>query len=273
MGDSAAQKTKATPKETPTLSWREIPEWMRDNHYILSGYRAQSDSYRGSLASLAYLHNETANIYTHLIGALLALAAAMTLSPALHPRFPHATSDDILVFSTFFASAVACLGMSATFHTLLNHSQPVAKFGQRLDHIGIVILIWGSFIPSIYYGFSAEPALVRLYWAMITTIGAGTLLAVLHPKFREPGWRPLRAGMFVAMGLSAVVPVVHGWRLYGIEQLERQIGLSWMVLQGLLYIAGAAIYAVSSVVARALCITLLTLPSGSDSRAVVSSNV
>lgn len=244
------QPTKATSKVTLTLSWKEIPEWMRDNHYILSGYRAQSNSYRKSLASLAYLHNESANIYTHLIGALLALTTAVTLYKALRPRFPHATHEDILVFTTFFASAFACLGMSATFHTILNHSPGVAKFGQRLDHIGIVILIWGSFIPSIYYGFSAEPALVRLYWAMITTIGAGTLLAVLHPKFREPGWRPLRAGMFVAMGLSAVFPVVHGWGLYGLEQLERQIGLSWMVLQGVLYIAGAAIYAVSSLITK-----------------------
>ena len=50
--------------------------------------------------------------------------------------------------------------------------------------------------------------------------------------------------MFVAMGLSAVVPVLHGLQLYGYEQLEKQIGLSWVVLQGALYIAGAALYAV-----------------------------
>ena len=51
--------------------------------------------------------------------------------------------------------------------------------------------------------------------------------------------------MFVAMGASAVIPVLHGISLYGIAQLERQMGLSWLVLQGALYISGAAIYAVS----------------------------
>lgn len=51
--------------------------------------------------------------------------------------------------------------------------------------------------------------------------------------------------MFTAMGLSAVVPVLHGLKLYGYKQLEDQIGLSWLVLQGVLYIAGALIYAVS----------------------------
>ena len=50
--------------------------------------------------------------------------------------------------------------------------------------------------------------------------------------------------MFVAMGLSALVPVLHGLRIYGLEQLEKQIGLSWLVLEGVLYILGAAIYAV-----------------------------
>jgi adiponectin receptor len=80
----------------------------------------------------------------------------------------------------------------------------------------------------------------------ITTIGAATLVFVLYPKFRSPEWRPVRAGMFVAMGLSAFVPVLHGIRVYGIKQLQTQMGLSWLVAQGVLYVVGAAIYAVSS---------------------------
>ena len=78
--------------------------------------------------------------------------------------------------------------------------------------------------------------------AKITTIGAGTAVAIFYPKFRTPEWRPLRASMFVAMGLSAVFPVLHGLRLYGYKQLESQIGLSWLISQGMLYIAGASIY-------------------------------
>lgn len=78
----------------------------------------------------------------------------------------------------------------------------------------------------------------------ITTIGAGTLVVIMHPKFRSPDWRQFRAAMFVLMGLSAVVPVIHGLRLYGYKQMESQMGLSWVVSQGALYILGAAIYAV-----------------------------
>lgn len=51
--------------------------------------------------------------------------------------------------------------------------------------------------------------------------------------------------MFVAMGLSAVFPVLHGLILFGILQMNSQIGLAWLLLQGLLYILGAGIYTVS----------------------------
>ena len=53
--------------------------------------------------------------------------------------------------------------------------------------------------------------------------------------------------MFVGLGVSGVVPVVHGVRLYGFEHLNERMGLNWVLLQGLLYIFGAFIYAVSSV--------------------------
>lgn len=63
------------------------------------------------------------------------------------------------------------------------------------------------------------------------------------PAFRTPTWRPVRAAMFVAMGLSAVFPVLHALRLYGLARTREQIGLYWMLLQGVLYIFGAGLYA------------------------------
>lgn len=56
--------------------------------------------------------------------------------------------------------------------------------------------------------------------------------------------------MFVGLGVSGVVPVVHGLTVYGFEELDRRMGLSWVLLQGVLYISGAFIYAVSDVFGR-----------------------
>ncbi|KAF2718855.1 HlyIII-domain-containing protein [Polychaeton citri CBS 116435] len=234
---------KAKANKALTVLWDELQAWQQDNHYITSGYRPASNSYRQSAASIGYLHNETVNIWTHLLGAVGAVATSFWLYRAVKPRYDLATTEDVFAFSCFFIGAVVCLGMSATFHTISNHSQHVAKFGNQLDYMGIVALIWGSFIPSVYYGFKAYPHLVHTYWTMISTAAVVVFTVIFYPKFRSPQWRPLRAGAFVAMGLMAIFPSIHGLLLYGLAQLELRIGFSWLVTQGVLYITGAAIYA------------------------------
>ncbi|KAF1932705.1 HlyIII-domain-containing protein [Didymella exigua CBS 183.55] len=247
---TAAQefKNKATQAEAKldkklTHLWHEIAPWQQDNAYITSGYRAQSNSYAKSWKSLFYLHNETVNIYTHLLGAVVFFATGGFLYGELRPRYETASREDLCAFACFFAGAVACLGMSGTYHTIQNHSHEVAVWGNKLDYLGIVFLIWGSFVPVLYYAFDREPGLMKTYWTMITTLAAGTSVACIHPQFRTPALRPVRALMFVLMGLSAVFPVLHGVKLYGVEHLRKSIGLDWVVMQGVLYIAGAGLYA------------------------------
>lgn len=145
------------------LRWSELPPWLKDNQYIRAHYRPASNSYFRSFQSLFYLHNETVNIHSHLLGAFLFLFISITV----YAFEVHSVSAaDIGAFGCFFLGAVTCLGMSATYHTISNHSPPVAQLGNQLDYIGIVALIVGSFIPSIYYGFYCFPMLRRLYWGM-----------------------------------------------------------------------------------------------------------
>lgn len=152
-----------TKLSTALLLWDDLPPWRRDNHYIRSGYRQSRASYAHSLRSLFYLHNESVNIWTHLLGAVVALAAAAYVYQVVHPRYETAEPADVAVFACFFGGATACLGMSATFHALSNHSETVAKWGNKLDYTGIVALIVGSYFPALYYGFFCRPALMEVY--------------------------------------------------------------------------------------------------------------
>lgn len=52
--------------------------------------------------------------------------------------------------------------------------------------------------------------------------------------------------MFVGLGVSGVVPVIHGLTMFGFRELDERMGLSWVLLEGILYISGAFIYAVST---------------------------
>jgi adiponectin receptor len=176
---STKTPTSPTPKTTVdkleqkveqklTHLWHELPAWQRDNHYIHSGYRPASNSYRTSFLSLFHLHNESVNIYTHLIGALFFLLTSFILYSTLAPRYATASRDDVWAFSCFFAGAVGCLGMSATYHTISNHSHAVAQWGNQLDYAGIVGLIWGSFVPVLWYGFQEDEGLRRMYGVMVS---------------------------------------------------------------------------------------------------------
>ena len=150
-----------------TVLWADLPAWQQDNHYIHSGYRPASNSFQKSFASLGYLHNESVNIYSHLLGAIVFTVSGSLLYTLVKPRYSSAETSDILAFGSFFLGAALCLGMSATYHAISNHSPQVAKFGNKLDYVGIVCLITGSFIPSIFYGFYCEPELQKTYWTMV----------------------------------------------------------------------------------------------------------
>jgi adiponectin receptor len=58
--------------------------------------------------------------------------------------------------------------MSLTFHTIMNHSPKIRKFGNALDYLGIVYLIAGSFVPNVYYGYYCDPHLQVAYWSMVS---------------------------------------------------------------------------------------------------------
>ena len=60
-------------------AWTEAPAWAVHNRYIHSGYRT-GGGYYGALRSVFQRHNETCNIWTHLVG--LAIFIAITISMA-----------------------------------------------------------------------------------------------------------------------------------------------------------------------------------------------
>ena len=217
------------------LTFDELPSWQQDNKYILTSYRPASGSFYLSLRSIFnQVHNETVNIHTHLAPSLIFAAC-----PLFHP------GSTLLPFLPFYFGAASCLLISSLFHATSNVSPSVDRMGNQIDYVGILLLITGSFVPSIYFGFLCHTGLQRLYWGMICSLGLACGVVTVSPRFRTPAWRTWRALMYVALGLSAFVPVIHGLRLYGWYAMEDRIAIRWVLGQGGLYIAGAALYAVS----------------------------
>ncbi|KAK6347175.1 hypothetical protein TWF696_007251 [Orbilia brochopaga] len=220
-----------------------IEDWQRDNHFIRRGYRPATASYRKSLHSLSYWHNESINIYTHLLGAIFFTLGSYVLYTILAPRYPTASAADIYAFLSFFAGCFVCLGLSATYHTVCNHSAVAARWWNVMDYVGIVGLITGSFVGSVFYGFRCEAAIRDGYFFMICTIAVACATISIHPHFRTPKYRSTRTAMFVAMGLSGVLPLLHGMQLRGLAEASRRCGMPWLLAEGVSYIIGAGMYA------------------------------
>ena len=98
--------TPTTPGLPLLLKWSDLPSWQQDNHYILGDYRPASNSYLGSFQSLFYLHNESVNIHTHLLGAFLFFFMSFSIY-AFDTR--DISCEDIVAFACFFAGAVSSL--------------------------------------------------------------------------------------------------------------------------------------------------------------------
>ncbi|KAH6851497.1 hemolysin-III related-domain-containing protein [Alternaria rosae] len=215
----------------------------RDNEYILSGYRAISKSYQQSLRSILGIHNETVNIFSHLIGSVLFFALPIPVYYSLQPRYDTAATADVVVFSTFFFGVAICFALSATFHVVNNHSESVHVFGNQLDYLGIVILMWGSTIPCVYYGFYCTPQLQTTYYTLVSVLAGGCVYATLHPAFRRPKYRPYRAAMYAGLGLSFIIPIMHGLLKFGWETQMWRMSLDWMALMTTFNLTGGALYA------------------------------
>ncbi|KAM1478612.1 hypothetical protein ACFX2I_026012 [Malus domestica] len=70
------KQNKANPKRYGLMSYWELPEYMKDNEFILNYYRVDW-SLPEALFSVFRWHNETLNVWTHLIGFVLFLGLTM----------------------------------------------------------------------------------------------------------------------------------------------------------------------------------------------------
>lgn len=121
-----------------------------------------------SFRSWWYLHNETVNIYTHLLPAVTFLLGELYTLHYLTGKYSRVTSTDLVVFSIFMLTATLCYSLSALYHTLMNHSYAINHFCHRLDMLGIGSFIAGDMILGIYLIFWCETTLRNVYWSMVS---------------------------------------------------------------------------------------------------------
>lgn len=116
----------------------------------------------------------------------------------------------------------------------------------RLDYLGICLLITLSFLPFLHYGFHQQSFYANSYLASVVTLGAMTIWFSMDDKFGSAAYRPIRATGFAIFGLFGIVPGVHWLSLHYDEfwaSLDLKTSFMSLILMGVLYITGASLYA------------------------------
>ncbi|KAI1082307.1 HlyIII-domain-containing protein [Whalleya microplaca] len=228
------------PSRPNLLTWKDILPWQRDNEFILTGYPRVSYSYICSLKSIFAVHNETTNIWSHLLGALffgLVLYHYAKLSiEANGPRL-----KDIIALSIYNLSVTICFVLSTVFHTFSDHSLEMHNFGNELDHLGIVLVMWGTGISGTHFAFYCNESLRNTYFAALSGTTLGCAIFTLQPEFRRPTYRTVRFLMYCFLGTSLFAPVGHGLLRFG-EELDAMMGLRSFLGLAVINFTGAAVY-------------------------------
>jgi len=165
MARKSKQSTTAAPAPERALSFSDMRAllYKRGNHasivdecirspFIEYGYR-KTKSIRDTFFTLFSFHNETMNIWSHLIGFFCVLVAGYhVVSEMMNHQDYHIL--EIIAFESFIACAAVCLFMSAVYHWFGCISEAYHNCLLKLDVTGIGLLVTGSFLPGIYYGRS-----------------------------------------------------------------------------------------------------------------------
>ena len=62
----------------------------------------------------------------------------------------------------------------------------------RLDYVGIAVLIVGSSLTWLYYGFYCEFYTRMTYMIAVSVIGILTAVVTMSDRFNTPDYRPYR---------------------------------------------------------------------------------
>lgn len=172
------------------------------------------------------LPGERFNGYTHLAGAVLAIAGAAVL---IVMASLNADPWRIVSFSVYGATLILVYITSTLYHGSSGRTKHVMR---KLDHCSIYLLIAGTYTPF---------ALVTLNgpwgWSLFGAVWGLAVLGIVQELVLARGARITSLVIYVLMGWLAVVAIAPLLRALSWS------GMAWVVGGGLAYTVGIVFYA------------------------------
>ncbi|XP_017542047.1 progestin and adipoQ receptor family member VII, a [Pygocentrus nattereri] len=232
---------EAVPSVPPTVREAEVPSFFRER-YVHTGYRPLHQSWRYYFLSLFLRHNETVNVWTHLLGALVVLAQAAQLAESVDfLGDPHSWPLLVLLLSS-----ATYLTFSALAHLLGGKSEFVHYGFYFLDYVGVAQYQCGSAVAHFYY--AVEPSWYErvsgIFMPVASLLSCLFCVGSCYGKYQNyslPSW-VRKVGQVVPSALAYVwntSPVVHRIGLWYLSDSRSDRAVMFHCGQVIFFLCGA----------------------------------
>jgi adiponectin receptor len=203
--------------------------------YPLSRRRLRTSSHKVCIVSIASLHTETLNIWSHLLGTVWFCCSAVRFASAS----AHPFARDAAAVLVYLGATALCFASSTLYHVFADHVH--ASSWLRLDHVGIVCTMWASSVSFVLFAFACRPSEQWAYVALVTSAAALSLARLANVRDHSVNGQRERLSTHVVFGVLALLPGLHCWYFCTQEQHAALLGAFWslVVVNGV----GGSIYA------------------------------
>jgi len=215
-----AQKTKKL-NQVPTCcqhqhlsTWHTAPEYVKSNPYIKCFYRNEL-CFKHAFASLFRIHNETMNVWTHLLGFFL--FSYFAYEAVTSGSLSSASIWHKSLFSLHIVAIANCLLISSIYHLFGCMSEKINTCLCCMDYTGITGLIMtGYHFPAAMLFEHTNPYLAAFFQIFMTLLGISCVVMNWHPSLTVARYQHIRTLVFLLLALVGVFvfPVsilVNGW--------------------------------------------------------------
>jgi adiponectin receptor len=242
---AAALKSKSS-----LIRISDLPTPWRYNLHIIYGYRF-TESRTHCMRSIFRLHNESFNIWSHILGCVFLFSVLMYGGPPVPTSDINIDEDGnnaatgllTSVYYAYLLAAILCTTCSVSWHTMrciASHS--TMSCFSSMDLMGVTTLVIASVLVTQFIAFVDSPFWQHSYMGASLTLGATALTACWLPIMCRPENSWTRVLVWAALAVQGLaMPVVH---LLWSRGLQRTIEIYGLIVPAYGPIGlGAIIYA------------------------------
>lgn len=225
------------------ITYADLPELWRNNEYILTGYRfIPMKRWPRLIRSTVEWHNETLNVWLHLIGIALVLAAPWLFPAAAASGVPgsETTAMDKIMSWVYIGAAIECMAFSVTWHVMAGCADiEYFTLFACVDYTGIAWLIAASEWTMVYNLFYWQANIIWAYVAVTGILAIVCTILPFVPAFNAN--KSYRIAVFLALSAFGLLPTVHAACAHGVHKTLAH--LLPMAPSLLAYLGGLVFYA------------------------------